>query len=45
VVAALTALRPVVRAAVVGWAWDNPSSFNLPFVADFIREDLQGWSP
>jgi len=40
VVAALTALRPVVRAAVVGWAWDNPSSFNLPFVADFIREDL-----
>jgi len=41
VVAALTALRPVVRAAVVGWAWDNPSSFNLPFVAEFIREDLQ----
>jgi len=41
VVAALTALRPVVRAAVVGWAWDNPSSFNLPFVADFIREDLE----
>ena len=40
VVAALTALRPVVRAAVVGWAWDNPSSFNLPFVAEFIREDL-----
>jgi UPF0755 protein len=40
VVAALTALRPVVRTAVVGWAWDNPSSFNLPFVADFIREDL-----
>jgi UPF0755 protein len=39
-VAALTALRPVVRAAVVGWAWDNPSSFNLPFVAEFIREDL-----
>jgi UPF0755 protein len=40
VVAALTALRPVVRSAVVGWAWDNPSSFNLPFVAEFIREDL-----
>ena len=41
VVAALTALRPVVRAAVVGWAWDNPSSFNLPFVAELVREDLQ----
>ncbi|MEW5989758.1 MAG: endolytic transglycosylase MltG [Chloroflexota bacterium] len=40
VVSALTALRPVVRAAIVGWAWDNPSSFNLPFVAEFIREDL-----
>ena len=39
--AALTALRPVVRAAVVGWAWDNPSSFRLPFVADLIREDLE----
>ncbi|MCI0585050.1 MAG: endolytic transglycosylase MltG [Chloroflexi bacterium] len=41
VVAALTALRPVVRAAVVGWAWDNTGSFNLPFVAQFIREDLE----
>ncbi|HEX4898728.1 MAG TPA: endolytic transglycosylase MltG [Candidatus Limnocylindrales bacterium] len=41
VAAALTALRPVVRTAVVGWAWDNPSSFSLPFVAEFIREDLQ----
>ncbi|HEX5589998.1 MAG TPA: endolytic transglycosylase MltG [Candidatus Limnocylindrales bacterium] len=40
VVAALTALRPVARAAIVSWAWDNPSSFRLPFVADFIREDL-----
>jgi UPF0755 protein len=40
VVAALTALRPVVRVAVVGWAWDNPGSINLPFVAQFIREDL-----
>ena len=40
VVAALTALRPVVRAAVVAWAWDNPSSLRVPFVAGFIREDL-----
>jgi UPF0755 protein len=40
VVAALTALRPVVRAAVVGWAWDNQGSLRVPFVAGFIREDL-----
>lgn len=40
VVAGLTALRPLVRAAVVGWAWDNPGSLRLPFVADMIREDL-----
>jgi len=40
VIAGLTALRPLVRAAVVGWAWDNPGSLRLPFVADFIREDL-----
>jgi len=38
--AGLTALRPLVKAAVVGWAWDNPGSLRLPFVADFIREDL-----
>ena len=37
----LTALRPIVRAGVVGWAWDNPSSIGrFPFVADFVREDL-----
>ncbi|MES2209001.1 MAG: endolytic transglycosylase MltG [Chloroflexota bacterium] len=40
VIALLTALRPLARAAVVGWAWDNPGSMRLPFVADFIREDL-----
>lgn len=40
VIAGLTALRPLVRAAVVGWAWDNPGSLRLPLVADFIREDL-----
>jgi UPF0755 protein len=40
VIAGLTALRPLVRAAVVGWAWDNPGSLRVSFVADFIREDL-----
>lgn len=36
-----TVLRPVVRSAVVDWAWDNPGSFNrIPFVADLVREDL-----
>jgi UPF0755 protein len=37
----LTALRPVVRAGIVGWAWENPSSITrFPFVSDFVREDL-----
>ena len=37
----LTALRPLARAGVVGWAWDNPSSITrFPFVADLVREDL-----
>jgi UPF0755 protein len=37
----LTALRPLVRAGVVGWAWSNPSSITrFPFIADFVREDL-----
>src|SRR5262245_25545821 len=37
----LTALRPVLRAGVVGWAWDNPGSITrFPFVADLVREDL-----
>ncbi len=40
VIAGLTALRPLVRAAVVGWAWDNPGALRVWFVADFIREDL-----
>ena len=39
-IAGLTALRPLVRAAVVGWAWDNPGSLRLPIVADLVREDL-----
>jgi UPF0755 protein len=37
----LTALRPIVRAGVVGWAWDNPTAIvHFPFVGDFVREDL-----
>ena len=40
VVAGLTVMRPLVRAAVVGWAWDNPGSLRISIVADFIREDL-----
>jgi UPF0755 protein len=37
----LTALRPVVRAGVIDWAWSNTWSITrIPFVADFVREDL-----
>lgn len=37
----LTALRPVLRAGVVGWAWSNPGAIErFPFVADLVREDL-----
>ena len=32
--AGLTVLRPIVRAAVVGWAGDNPSALGVPFVAE-----------
>lgn len=40
-IAFLTALRPVLRAGVVGWAWDNPSAIaRFPFVADMVREEL-----
>jgi UPF0755 protein len=36
-----TALRPVLRAGVVGWAWDNPGTImRFPFVSDLVREDL-----
>lgn len=39
----LTALRPLVRAGIVGWAWDNPSSITrFPFIADLVEEDLGG---
>lgn len=36
----VTALRPLVRNAVVGWASDNPGALGVPFVADLVREDL-----
>ena len=37
----LTALRPVLRAGVVGIAWDNPGTImRFPFVSDLVREDL-----
>jgi len=37
----LTALRPVLRAGVVGWAWNNPGAIErFPFVAELVREDL-----
>jgi UPF0755 protein len=39
-IAGLTALRPLARAAIVGYAWDNPGSMRIDFVADFVREDL-----
>jgi UPF0755 protein len=37
----LTALRPIVRAGVVNWAWSNPGTImRFPFVGDFVKEDL-----
>ena len=36
-----TALRPLVRAGIVGWAWDNPSSIvKFPFIGDLVKEDI-----
>ncbi|HEX2755935.1 MAG TPA: endolytic transglycosylase MltG [Candidatus Limnocylindrales bacterium] len=36
----VTALRPLIRSAVVGWATDNPAALGVPFVADLMEEDL-----
>lgn len=37
----LTALRPVARAGIVDWAWQNPNSIGrFPFISDFVREDI-----
>ncbi|MFH1474634.1 MAG: endolytic transglycosylase MltG [Chloroflexota bacterium] len=35
-----TVLRPLTRTLVVGFADSNPGALSLPFVADFVREDL-----
>ena len=40
VVLLVTALRPLIRSAVVGWAADNPTALGVPFVADLVKEDL-----
>ena len=37
----LTALRPMVRAGVVSWAWDNPGWITrVGFIDQLVREDL-----
>ena len=36
----VTALRPLIRTAVVGWASDNPAALGVPFVKDLVKEDL-----
>jgi UPF0755 protein len=35
-----TVLRPLTRTLVVGFADSNPGALELPFVAEFVREDL-----
>jgi UPF0755 protein len=35
-----TVLRPIARSLVVGAADANPGALSIPFVADFVREDL-----
>jgi len=39
-IAALTALRPVVNSVILSVAQDNPAALQLPFVKDIVREDL-----
>src|SRR5215212_11249898 len=40
-IALLTVFRPLARAGVVDWAWQNPWAITrLPFVGDLVREDL-----
>ncbi len=36
----VTVGRPLLASAVVGWASDNPSALNVPFVADLVGENL-----
>ena len=35
-----TVARPLVRAVVVPWAWDNPAALQISFISDLVREDL-----
>ena len=35
-----TVLRPLTRSLVVGFADSNPGALGMPFVAEFVREDL-----
>ncbi|HET7474003.1 MAG TPA: endolytic transglycosylase MltG [Candidatus Limnocylindrales bacterium] len=42
VIVLLTALRPLVRDAVVKWAADNPGALSIGFVNDLVKEDLGG---
>ncbi|MDO8484950.1 MAG: endolytic transglycosylase MltG [Candidatus Limnocylindrales bacterium] len=39
-IAALTALRPVVNSVILDLAQDNPAALQLPFVKDIVRQDL-----
>jgi UPF0755 protein len=42
-IALLTVFRPLARAGVVDWAWQNQWAISrLPFVDDFVREELGG---
>ncbi len=35
-----TVARPLVRAVVVPWAWDNPAALQISLISDLVREDL-----
>jgi UPF0755 protein len=39
-VLSLTVFRPLASAAVASWAMDNPSTWRLPLVGDFVAEQL-----
>lgn len=39
-VGTITVVRPLIGGAILDWAYDNPGSYDLPFIADLIRDDL-----
>jgi UPF0755 protein len=39
-VGTVTIVRPLIGGAILDWAYDNPGAFDLPFVADLVRDDL-----